>query len=118
MQQRNLLHTLPCEDDISSLMIGKEDDSDIAHKALSIIILGASGDLAKKKTYPALYSLFLNNMLPNHAQLIGFARSDLALEPFRDQIKKGYVRLLRYLQSLSSSFSDYLAMTKPRRMNS
>ena len=25
---------------------------------LSIIVLGASGDLAKKKTFPALYTLF------------------------------------------------------------
>lgn len=26
--------------------------------ALSIVVLGASGDLAKKKTYPALFALF------------------------------------------------------------
>lgn len=90
MQERALVHSTPCNDDVSTLMIGKEEDSDITHKALSIIVLGASGDLAKKKTYPALYSLYLNNMLPHHAQLIGFARSDLQLEPFRDQIKKRY----------------------------
>jgi len=89
LQQRTLLHSLPCYDDAASLMVGKEDDSDITQKALSIIILGASGDLAKKKTYPALYSLFLNNMLPHHAQLMGFARSDLPLETFREQIGKG-----------------------------
>lgn len=32
---------------------------------LSIIVLGASGDLAKKKTYPALFDLFAHGYLPN-----------------------------------------------------
>lgn len=32
---------------------------DIAKKiCLSIVVLGASGDLAKKKTFPALFTLF------------------------------------------------------------
>ena len=29
---------------------------------LSVFILGASGDLAKKKTYPALFNLFLGKV--------------------------------------------------------
>ena len=29
-----------------------------SHTNLSVIVLGASGDLAKKKTYPALFALF------------------------------------------------------------
>jgi hypothetical protein len=31
---------------------------DFVSNPLSIIVLGASGDLAKKKTYPALFDLF------------------------------------------------------------
>jgi len=35
-------------------------DSENAHEtgSLSIVILGASGDLAKKKTFPALFHLY------------------------------------------------------------
>jgi hypothetical protein len=33
---------------------------------LSIIVLGASGDLAKKKTFPALFNLFRQGFLPSH----------------------------------------------------
>ena len=40
----------------------KEEDWD--HSALSICVLGASGDLAKKKIYPALFALFYEGMLP------------------------------------------------------
>jgi glucose-6-phosphate 1-dehydrogenase len=31
---------------------------------LSIVVLGASGDLAKKKIFPALFTLFYQGMLP------------------------------------------------------
>ena len=33
-------------------------------KALSIVVIGASGDLAKKKTYPALFSLYSKGLIP------------------------------------------------------
>ena len=31
--------------------------------SLSVVVLGASGDLAKKKTFPALFDLFAENLL-------------------------------------------------------
>jgi glucose-6-phosphate 1-dehydrogenase len=32
--------------------------------ALSIVVVGASGDLAKKKIFPALFALYYEKMLP------------------------------------------------------
>eukprot|EP00475_Leptophrys_vorax_P007655 TRINITY_DN1484_c0_g1_i1.p1 TRINITY_DN1484_c0_g1~~TRINITY_DN1484_c0_g1_i1.p1 ORF type:complete len:620 (-),score=175.14 TRINITY_DN1484_c0_g1_i1:51-1826(-) len=55
-------------------------------KALSIIVVGASGDLAKKKTYPALLALFRNDLLPKHAKIVGFARSEMKDDEFVDKI--------------------------------
>eukprot|EP01132_Coremiostelium_polycephalum_P001130 gene1130-1435_t len=40
---------------------------------LSVIVIGASGDLAKKKTYPALYGLYLRNLLPKETVIFGYA---------------------------------------------
>lgn len=37
---------------------GKEDENMPETGCLSIIVLGASGDLAKKKTFPALFHLY------------------------------------------------------------
>jgi len=37
--------------------------------ALSICVLGASGDLARKKTYPALFALYSKGFLPNNLQV-------------------------------------------------
>jgi Glucose-6-phosphate dehydrogenase, NAD binding domain len=50
--------------------------------SLAIVVVGASGDLAKKKTFPALYELFLANLLPRSTILFGYARSEMAEEKF------------------------------------
>ncbi|KPI44844.1 Glucose-6-phosphate 1-dehydrogenase [Cyphellophora attinorum] len=42
-----------------------------------IIVLGASGDLAKKKTFPALFGLFRNKFLPKDIKIIGYARTKM-----------------------------------------
>ncbi|KAJ3225323.1 Glucose-6-phosphate 1-dehydrogenase [Clydaea vesicula] len=52
----------------------------------AIIILGASGDLAFKKTYPALFGLFKNDFLPKSCQIIGYARSEIKLDEFKKRI--------------------------------
>lgn len=52
----------------------------------TIIVLGASGDLAFKKTYPALFGLFRNRFLPTSFHIIGYARSKIELEDFKKKI--------------------------------
>uniref|UniRef100_A0AAY4B6K6 glucose-6-phosphate dehydrogenase (NADP(+)) n=1 Tax=Denticeps clupeoides TaxID=299321 RepID=A0AAY4B6K6_9TELE len=47
------------------------------------IIMGASGDLAKKKIYPTLWWLFKDGLLPEQTYFVGFARSDLTVEAIR-----------------------------------
>jgi glucose-6-phosphate 1-dehydrogenase len=40
-----------------------------------ILVVGASGDLAKKKTYPALLELWKAHLLPDNVTIWGFART-------------------------------------------
>lgn len=42
--------------------------------SLSIVVLGASGDLATKKTFPALFQLYRQRFLPHRFQIVGYAR--------------------------------------------
>lgn len=44
-------------------------------EATVIIVLGASGDLAKKKTFPAIFALFQQGFLPKDVQIVGYART-------------------------------------------
>ena len=54
--------------------------------ALSICVVGASGDLAKKKIFPALFALHYQDMLPAHFTVFGYARSKMTDEEFREMI--------------------------------
>ena len=51
----------------------------------TIVVLGASGDLAFKKTYPALFGLFKNQLLPK-INIVGYARSAMDPDQFRKRI--------------------------------
>ena len=50
----------------------------------TLVIFGATGDLAKRKLLPALYNLAHEGALPERFNLIGFARREQAHEDFRD----------------------------------
>ena len=50
----------------------------------TIVFFGASGDLFKRMLMPAIYNLRLNDILPSHFGLIGFARTQYTDEQFRD----------------------------------
>ena len=56
-----------------------------ADKHCTIVVLGASGDLAYKKTYPALFGLFKNSLLPQ-VKIVGYARSEMDIDKFRKRI--------------------------------
>jgi glucose-6-phosphate 1-dehydrogenase len=58
----------------------------LAEKTLSIIVFGASGDLSRKKTLPALHSLFYNGLLPTNVLITGYNRSVLDLATFKSKI--------------------------------
>ena len=53
---------------------------------LSIVVVGASGDLARKKIFPALFSLYCQNCLPKRFAVFGFARSSYSDTEFRERI--------------------------------
>jgi len=48
-----------------------------------IVLVGATGDLARRKLIPAIYDLYLDGLLPDYGQIIGYARSEGDDESFR-----------------------------------
>lgn len=75
---------------------------------LTIVVAGASGDLAAKKTYPALQFLFNHGFLPPEVAIIGYARSPLTNEELRQrllprlsgeqQVKQRFLERCTYVQ--------------------
>lgn len=49
----------------------------------TVVVFGASGDLAKKKTFPALFALFDRGHLPDDIHIVGYARTDMTDDEFR-----------------------------------
>lgn len=56
--------------------------------AAQIIVLGASGDLAKKKTFPALFGLFLHGHIAPTTRIIGYARTKMDRPDFLKRISQ------------------------------
>ncbi|XP_013779102.1 glucose-6-phosphate 1-dehydrogenase-like isoform X1 [Limulus polyphemus] len=49
------------------------------------VVLGASGDLAKKKIYPTLWSLYRDGLIPKKTIFVGYARSKLTVHDIRNK---------------------------------
>ncbi|KAE8676318.1 Glucose-6-phosphate 1-dehydrogenase [Hibiscus syriacus] len=74
----------PAEED-DDFFIDISDGAE-AHSTLSITVVGASGDLAKKKIFPALFALYYEDWLPENFVIFGYARTKLADEELRNMI--------------------------------
>src|SRR5437667_6543543 len=53
-----------------------------------LVIFGASGDLATRKLFPALYSLAFRRLLPEHFAVVGVARTEESDDNFRERMKQ------------------------------
>ena len=66
------------------------DDGDMTwlnDASLCVVVIGASGDLAKKKTYPSLLNLYVDNLMPKNTRIFGFARSNLTDDDLRERLR-------------------------------
>ncbi|RKF83755.1 Glucose-6-phosphate 1-dehydrogenase [Golovinomyces cichoracearum] len=66
-----------------------------------IIVLGASGDLAKKKTFPALFGLYRNQFLPKDIKIVGYARTKMVHEDYLKRVKS-------YIKTPTTDMEDQL----------
>ena len=55
-------------------------------RKLNIVVVGASGDLARRKIFPALFALYCQGHLADNFDIYGFARSKMDNKTFRDTI--------------------------------
>ncbi|KAF7256505.1 hypothetical protein EG68_06259 [Paragonimus skrjabini miyazakii] len=69
-----------CSDCLSLIKSTIEEDQAHTHV---MVVFGASGDLARKKTYPSVWWLFRDGLLPPNTFIIGYARSSLNVDQLR-----------------------------------
>lgn len=54
----------------------------------TFVLLGASGDLARKKIYPTIWYLYRDNLLPHNTKFIGYARTKQSVSEVRERCQK------------------------------
>ena len=53
---------------------------------LTILVVGATGDLARRKLFPALFACFARGQLPDDVRFVGLARTSLTDACFRERV--------------------------------
>uniref|UniRef100_A0A1J3IIW2 Glucose-6-phosphate 1-dehydrogenase n=1 Tax=Noccaea caerulescens TaxID=107243 RepID=A0A1J3IIW2_NOCCA len=80
-----LLSSIPSQE---AKTTAEESDGGEGKSTVSITVVGASGDLAKKKIFPALFALYYEGCLPEHFTIFGYARSKMTDGELRDTVSK------------------------------
>ena len=57
-----------------------------------MVIFGASGDLTRRKLIPALYNLEREGLLPEAFTIVGYGRTSMSDDAFRDRLRDGVDR--------------------------
>ncbi|NOU68896.1 glucose-6-phosphate dehydrogenase [Paenibacillus sp. LMG 31461] len=61
----------------------------------TFVLFGATGDLAKRKIYPALYQLYIDQKLPSSFSFIGLGRRELTHTSFQANVEKSLLTFSR-----------------------
>lgn len=94
----------------------------------TIIIFGATGDLAKRKLFPAFYNLYIDGRMPKGFNIVALGRAENTDELFRNYIKEnlehfsrkkvtsedwaGFQAHITYFQHQLDEEDSYLALHK------
>lgn len=86
-----------------------------------LVIFGASGDLTRRKLIPALYDLFIQELLPVKFGVLGASRTTMTDEVFRQSVLKflpsghkrdAFIKLLYYQVLETSDAASYVTLKK------
>ena len=73
-----------------------------------IVIFGASGDLTQRKLVPALYNLAREGLLPEGTAVLGYGRTAMTDDQFRNRLRESVARFSR-VKPLQDDVWDSLA---------
>nr|KJB31498.1 hypothetical protein B456_005G194000 [Gossypium raimondii] len=83
-------------------------DSNENESTVSITVVGASGDLAKKKIFPALFALYYEDCLPKHFTIYGYARSKMTDAELRNMVSKTLTCRIDKRENCSEKMDQFL----------
>ncbi len=75
----------------------------------TMVIFGATGDLAARKLLPALWALCRNKYLPSEFAIVGVGRKEKADQAFRAEVRKSLGEFAKDAAGESAGLTDFLA---------
>lgn len=78
-------------------------------KPTIILIFGATGDLAKRKLFPAFYNLYLDGRMPEKFKIVALGRADNSDELFRDYVKTNLAEFSRNKITSDEAYQQFAA---------
>ncbi|CAM3759905.1 glucose-6-phosphate dehydrogenase [Cohnella lubricantis] len=78
-------------------------------ESMTFVLFGATGDLAKRKIFPALYNLYLEGKLPSTFSVIGLGRRELSHETFQSNVERSIMEFSRRQATPSPELTSFLS---------
>ncbi|MEH7386077.1 glucose-6-phosphate dehydrogenase [Bacillus sp. JJ1521] len=86
-------------------------------ESMTFVLFGSTGDLAKRKIFPALYNLYVDKKLPKPISIIGLGRAELSQKDFQERVKDSIFSFSRRLEHASDEMEDFLDMFRYKSLD-
>ncbi|HDR4906852.1 TPA: glucose-6-phosphate dehydrogenase [Bacillus cereus] len=77
--------------------------------SMTFLLFGATGDLAKRKIYPALYKLFSNQNIPQSISIIGIGRRAMSDVEFQTKVEQSLATFSRISSDDESGVEEFIS---------
>ncbi|XP_006649993.1 inactive glucose-6-phosphate 1-dehydrogenase 4, chloroplastic [Oryza brachyantha] len=87
------------------------DDQPESPAALCIAVIGATGELARSKVFPALFALYYSGFLPRNVGIFGYSRKTLTDEDLRSIIEANLTCRVDHHENCDEKLNEFLKKT-------
>ncbi|KAF7054055.1 hypothetical protein CFC21_061820 [Triticum aestivum] len=87
------------------------DDQPESIPSLCIAVIGATGELARSKVFPALFALYYSGFLPQNVAIFGYSRKTLADEDLRSMIEANLTCRVDHHENCEEKLNEFLKRT-------
>ncbi|CAM2871545.1 glucose-6-phosphate dehydrogenase [Paenibacillus sediminis] len=78
-------------------------------ESLTFVLFGSTGDLAKRKIFPALYNLYLEQKLPRTLSIIGLGRNKFSDDEFQQYVENSLNTFSRRKPEDHASVAEFIS---------
>lgn len=82
-----------------------------AEASLCIAVIGATGELARGKIFPALFALYYSGFLPENVSIFGYSRKDMTDEDLRSMIASTLTCRIDHQENCGNKMDVFLSRT-------